>query len=354
MQTFACVCGQRLFFENSQCLNCGRSVGWCPGCGTLTAIEPTNDGPGVYSCARADCRQRLRLCHNYVTYQACNRCVLADADPPAGTRDQPLCDMCRFNETIPDLSIAGNLEHWRRLEIAKRRVLWQLQVLELPPFGACGPGGMELSFDFMADAIPTGEGWRPMGAEQVYTGHANGKITINVREADPVEREKLRVTFGESHRTLVGHFRHELAHYLYDNCVANSAAAGAFAQVFGDPDNPPYDEALQRYYQSGPPANWPQQYISAYAAMHPLEDWAETTAGLLDAVAVVDTAYHMGHAQPDPATCPFPVLLRTFVDLGIFLNEVNRTMGLLDVAPDVFTPAVREKLEFVHGVLVAG
>src|SRR6516162_4069372 len=39
--------------------------------------------------------------------------------------------------------------------------------------------------------------------------------------------------------------------------------------------------SLQRNYEAGPPSDWPNSYISSYAAMHPWEDWAETWAHYL-------------------------------------------------------------------------
>jgi hypothetical protein len=36
-----------------------------------------------------------------------------------------LCTACRLNRAIPDLSIAQNGELWRRIEIAKRRLVSQ-------------------------------------------------------------------------------------------------------------------------------------------------------------------------------------------------------------------------------------
>ncbi len=349
MQTFTCACEQRLFFENSQCLGCGRPVGWCPACQTLTALEPTGTF-NEFTCARPSCRTRLRLCENYARYQVCNRCVAADQDPPDGTRDHPLCDMCCFNDVIPDLSVTGNVDRWRRLEIAKRRMLWLLQLLNLPPFDARA-ARLRLTIDFKADAIRTQQGWQPMGTEKVYTGYADGRITLNIREADSVEREKLRVSFGESHRTLIGHFRHEIAHYLYDVCVAGTGHYPGFVALFGDPNNPPYADALPAYYRNGPPADWQRCFISAYASMHPLEDWAETAAAVLEAHSVLDTACHHGFTATDPAVADFDTLLDRFIDLGIFLNEVNRAMGLLDVVPGVVTPTVRDKLAFAHRCL---
>jgi len=35
-------------------------------------------------------------------------------------------------------------------------------------------------------------------------------------------------------------------------------------------------ESMNRYYEQGPPEDWPDHFISAYASMHPWEDWAES------------------------------------------------------------------------------
>ena len=38
----------------------------------------------------------------------------------------------------------------------------------------------------------------------------------------------------EPYRTLLGHFRHEIAHYFWDHLVASSPAIDEFRQLFGD------------------------------------------------------------------------------------------------------------------------
>ena len=128
---------------------------------------------------------------------------------------------------------------------------------------------------------------RSATTERVYTGHAAGRITINVREADDVEHEKLHVELGEAHRTLIGHFRHEIGHYYWDQLVKGHHEDESRA-VFGDHDNPTYAEGLERYYKDGPPADWAQNFISAYATMHPWEDFAETWATYLDMISGLD------------------------------------------------------------------
>jgi hypothetical protein len=279
----------------------------------------------------------------------CNRCL---AVGPAGTPPEPLCDCCRYNDTIPALSVPGNREKWYRIEVAKRRLFYTLNLLSLP-YGKADDGfSPPLAFDFKADVLPTGRLWRSLGqTERVYTGHANGKITLNIREADDVEREKLRVDFGEAHRTLIGHFRHEIGHYYWELLVSGQGEA-EFQQIFGDPHNPPYTERLERYYADGPPPDWPQQYVSAYAAMHPWEDFAEIFSTYLGMVCVLDTASNMGFAGALslPAT-DFDQMVLDYQRLGVALNEMNRAMGLLDLVPPVLVPPVVDKLRYVHALI---
>ena len=266
--------------------------------------------------------------------------------PPA---EGALCDCCRFNATIPDLSVPGNAQKWYRLEAAKRRLFYDLDLLGLP-YGTASDGVTPpLAFDFKADVIPADYFWRSAGnEEQVYTGHANGRITINIREADDVEREKLRVDMGEAHRTLIGHFRHEIGHYYWDMLVKDQREA-EFASLFGDHNNPSYSDALNAYYQNGPAADWPSRCVSAYASMHPWEDFAETWARYLAMVSALDTARHAGFdSEIDPVSDPLDTLITRYQRLGISLNEINRSMGLIDVVPEVFVPAVIEKLRYVE------
>ncbi|MEQ8442336.1 MAG: putative zinc-binding metallopeptidase [Alphaproteobacteria bacterium] len=342
MQRFVCDCGNRLFFENTQCLSCDREVGWCPNCWTMTAME---DAPHGLHCVR--CGLQVEKCANRVEHEVCNRNLLAPADgASAGPR---LCDCCRYNDTIPDLSVPGNLEHWRLLEQAKRRLIHGLDSVGLP-HGATADGfDPGLSFDFKGDTIKAKRLWRKVGQdERVYTGHAGGKITINIREADDVEREKLRVDLGEAHRTLIGHFRHEIGHYYWDLIVENDPDALAeFVSLFGEPENPTYSDALDRHYSEGPPDDWQDSFISAYATMHPWEDWAETFAFYLDIIDVMETASASGLMLVDMPD-DLDDILEIYVRLGILLNELNRGMGLIDFLPELVVEGVVEKLRFVH------
>lgn len=344
MRRFHCTCGNPIFFENTQCVACLKEVGWCPVCATMTALEQT--GEHVWRCGHETCGAALVKCHNYSVEHVCNRCCRAGDDPAAPA---PLCDYCRYTETIPDLGIAGNREKWARLEAGKRRLLYTLDVMGLP-YGkeedGCSP---PLSFDFKADVSPaTSRRWSLGEEEEVFTGHAGGKITINIREADPVELEKSRVRFDEAHRTVIGHFRHEIAHYYWEMLVPGRCE-DRFREVFGDHENPAYADAMQRYYDEGPRPDWQSSYISAYATMHPWEDFAETFAAYLDMVSVLDTARNLGVVgNIDPRQAELRDMVDRYANLGIVLNEMNRTMGLIDLVPEIFAPEIVEKMEFVH------
>lgn len=341
MRSYECQCGNRLFFDNTFCLACDAEVGWCPTCSRITSLEPLAEGG--YRCTQADCGATLMKCHNYAVEDVCNRMVEVGADGQADT----LCDCCRYNQTIPDLSIEGHRERWAALESAKRRLFYTLDLLGLPHGNEGDDVELPLSFSFMADQLPDKGLWRDTSSQQrVYTGHAEGHITINVKEADDIEREKLRVDMNESHRTLIGHFRHEIGHYYWDLLVKGRDEDGSRA-VFGDHDAPTYADALEHYYDEGAPADWQENFISAYATMHPWEDFAETFAFYLDIVSVLDTAQHLGlsRAEHDGS---IDGLLRAFHQVGLAINEMNREMGLLDLMPNVVSPAVRDKLDYIH------
>jgi hypothetical protein len=340
MKTFACQCGNRLFFENVQCVACGRDVGYCEQCSEVTSFSA--DESGDFRCEK--CGAVARKCTNYQTEQVCNHFVPVSAD----TTEILLCSVCQLTETIPDLTIEGNRDKWRRLEQAKRRLIYQLDLLRLP-YRDIEPA---LSFDFKGNVVPAEEVWRKGEfAEHVYTGHLDGKITINIEEADDVEREKLRVDMNEAQRTLIGHFRHEVGHYYWQLLIQGQCEAEC-VQIFGDHNNPDYATALSLYYQQGPRPDWSQGFISAYAASHAWEDFAETFALYLDIRSVLDTAQHLRVPLPQitkPAA--FEEYVVAYQKLGIMVNELNRCLGIFDLVPEVIVQPVVDKLNFIHDLL---
>jgi hypothetical protein len=346
MRSFSCSCGNELFFDNSICVCCKREVGWCPQCSAITDVTTSNDG--AFACPH--CNSTLVKCSNYASYNVCNRFVLRKDGEGTQSKTSAgiFCDCCRFNRVIPDLNVAGSKEKWYRLEAAKRRTLYDLNLVGLPYGNEQDNIAPPLFFEFKGDIIPDKK-YRGMGyGQKVYTGHDNGVITINIQEADDIERETLRVHMNEAQRSLLGHFRHEFGHYIWDVLIKGKTEE-PFIALFGDHANPSYSQSLQDYYKNGPKTNWLMNYVSAYATMHPWEDFAETFAVYLDMSSSLDTAAHQDLiSRVDPTD--LDAMVDAYKKLGISLNEMNRTIGLLDFLPELFAKPIREKLRFIHGL----
>lgn len=184
----------------------------------------------------------------------------------------------------------------------------------------------------------------------MLTGHAEGLITVNLAEADDVNRERTRQSLGESYRTLLGHFRHESGHYYFDRLIANSLYLDDFRQSFGN-ETVDYNVALKSYYSSPQSYNWQDHYLTPYAQAHPLEDWAESWAHYLHMIDTLETGWAFGLLNINPTHTTFNEWLDNWVRLTIALNELNRSMGVPDAYPFVLSPTVITKLRFVHQVL---
>jgi len=359
MKLFQCqCCGQVLHFENTVCLRCGRTTGYLPGTNEMVAVEA--DGPAWHR-ARPEGGpagpERWRFCRNW-ELSACNWMVPA-ADSGAGPGD--FCAACRHNRTVPDLTAPENHARWQRIEAAKRRLIYTILQLGLP-HPAPGDGhGEPLVFDFLADS--------PGSPQRVLTGHAGGVVTIALVEADDATREKMRSDMGEAYRTLLGHFRHEVGHYYWNLLVRDAGQIARFRAVFGD-ETQDYGAALQRHYDAGAPAGWQGSFVSAYATMHPWEDWAETWAHYLHMVDTLETAQAFG-MRIDPGIevegeltaemnfAPYRMLrpgrmLAAWTPLTVALNALNRSMGQPDLYPFALTGPVRAKLACVHDLVLAG
>lgn len=356
MKLFSCdACKQVLFFENLWCNQCGRAVAYLPGHHVVSSLDPgavpsedTSSTPMVFrALAPRAGGSRHRLCATRISHGLCNWAV-----PDEWT--DALCLACGLNEIIPNLSDPERLEEWERLELAKRRLLYTLLELGLgfqPKEGARVP----LRFALKADE----------GGCRAFTGHSGGLITINTAEANDAIRAKLRQELGETYRTPLGHFRHESGHYFWDQLIADTPWMSPFRDEFGD-ERESYDEARQRHYDSGAPPDWQESHVSAYASMHPFEDWAETFAHYLHIVDTLDTARSHGMSlDPHPETVgaltplnsaridldEFRTLIDAWMPLTLAVNSLNRSMGLQDLYPFVLSERVITKLRFVHEVV---
>ncbi len=322
MKTFYCQCGQKVFFDNNVCTNCGRRLGFDPSTLVLASIDDDS-----------------KLCQNTKDYDNCNWLT-------SNNIDSPYCLSCYLNDIIPNLAKPSNKILWSTLESAKRHLIYTLLCLQLPIQAKTDDVNFGIAFRFMEDHASN-----PLVTEEhISTGHLNGVITINVAEADPVSREIHRTELNEPYRTLIGHFRHESGHLYWSLLVGQSDQLEAFRQLFGD-EREDYGSALDRYHQQGPASGWEDQYISAYCQAHPVEDWAESWAHYLHMFDGLETAVDIGLISEDISTLSFVERLNHWYQLTIKVNAMNRSLGLIDPYPFVLSAAVSKKLEFIENVI---
>jgi len=346
MKVFHCdSCRHLVFFENVACVRCGHVLAFLPDAMDMAALEPEGE---LWRSLGGQGNARYRLCSNHAQ-GVCNWAV------PAEEPDL-LCRSCRLTRVIPDTTITRNHDAWRKLEAAKRRVVYSLVRLGLPLRNRQEDPEQGLAFEFLSEAATSDD--RP-----VLTGHHAGVITINIAEADDAEREKRRQALHEPYRTLLGHLRHEVGHYYWDVLLRDSPRLDAFRGLFGD-EREDYAAALKRHYDFGPQPDWQSRHVSAYASTHPWEDWAETWAHYLHMTDALETAAASGViinppgtdrifspadiASDDIRSVPFDALLEHWLQLAYMLNNLNRSLGLPDGYPFVLAQPAMEKLRFTH------
>ncbi|MFD1342739.1 zinc-binding metallopeptidase family protein [Litorisediminicola beolgyonensis] len=312
MQVFTCpLCAADLYFHNTVC-NCGHEIVFNPGSQTMIAATDT-------------CANRDRI--------GCNWRTEGDA----------LCRACETTETVPDLGASENLGRWRETEQVKRRMF-----ANLARWGWFTPGdpGARPVFRLLSEETAS-------GAAQVTMGHADGLITINVSEADEATRAQRQEDMGELYRTMLGHLRHETAHFLFVRLSEQPEFLDAFRALFGD-EREDYGAALKAHYAD--PDAPGSDHVSSYATAHPHEDWAETVAHLLHLVDLLDSAVAVSIAGPDLpgpgydayADSDTDALIERAISVSIAVNHVNRALDLPDLYPFVLRDGVRTKLAFAH------
>lgn len=349
MKLFNCnICENPLFFENYRCERCGGSILYDYESLNMVTVQSNMQqelvGDNVYG-------KRTQYCKNH-SLTGCNWLVAVEG-PSA---ELGYCRACEFNRTIPNLEDIENLAKWRKLEIAKHRLIYQLKKLKLPLVTKDESPEKGLCFDFISTNIDN----------TAMTGHSDGVITIILSEADSVHREQLRKQMSEPYRTLIGHFRHEIGHFYWDRLIApNQNTLSSFREVFGD-ERVSYTESLKTYY-SKEVNNWDNSFISKYATAHPWEDWAETWAHYLHIMDTMETAFYFGlginpifqkNVKPtlnvdyDPYENPnFSEILEHCLPNFFAMNSMNRSMGMPDAYPFIVSQEVIVKLNWIHQLM---
>ena len=328
MRAFRCSnCDQLLFFENSKCLNCESELGFIPSTLQLVRLE---ENPQLPRCSN--------------TFVARCNWLVEDGEEQ--------CLSCRTTTVRPGDDDTVGLERYAEAEGAKRHVLYQLLDIGLPID--------DDTLDFELKSSKT---------EPVMTGHASGTVTLDLAEADDAQRVQRRDELGEPYRTLLGHFRHELGHYYQEVLLTTERDWERCRAVFGD-ERESYQDALDRHYASGPPADWRDHFVSAYATMHPWEDWAETFAHYLHIRDTLQTAANFGlqiigpnpgygddefESYPDEKNAhrSFDAMFTNWLPLTYALNQINRSMGRPDLYPFALSQPAVDKLAFMHTIINA-
>lgn len=350
MKIFSCQkCSQTLLFENTLCEQCGSELGFLSDQMTVSALQP--EGTGYLALADTSSPATVwRYCENH-QHDVCNWLVEGE---------DTFCLACDLNRHIPNLNGIEQRQAWQQLEFAKHRLVYSLLQLQLPLISKKEDLKDGLSFDFISE-----DNIVPDNA-QSSTGHALGQVTINATEANSADREQMREDMNESYRTVIGHFRHEVGHYYWDQLVATDENTLALCrQLFGD-ERESYADALQRHYDA-PVEHWRDQFVSVYASSHPWEDWAETWAHYLHILDTLETASEFGMSLQPPnlehqALCVtvninpyqhtnFDDILAQYLPITFAVNNLNRSMGQPDLYPFIIVPAVRKKLHFIHQLL---
>ena len=329
MKPFSCNhCGQDIFFENHTCVRCGSILGFIHKEMEMASFYREGDLFVAHHNGK-----RYRYCKNQ-SHDACNWMVEADSE-------HDYCMACRLNRTIPNLSVDENLRYWRILEAGKRRLLYSLIKLELPVIPKYENDKEGLAFEFLKDTFE-----RIQQNDYVMTGHVDGVITLNIAEADDVERERRRRNLNEDYRTVLGHFRHESGHYYWQQLVWQKTPLESFRALFGD-EQQDYQAAISTHYERGATANWQENHISAYASCHPWEDFAETWGHYLLIADTLETSREfLKHpVEVDGYHAPnFAAILEEWMPLTLAVNAINRSGGQPDLYPFVLSAKAIEKL----------
>ena len=198
------------------CPVCGQPVHphtlSCP-CGTELVFLPDE---GRFSSDAPQCANRAQIGCNW------------QAETEAG-----LCRSCAMTQTVPDLAIEESTALWSETERAKRLAIQGFVRLGWFTPEDTGPRPV---FHLLAERTVA------EGRVKVLMAHADGEVTLNVAEADPAIRAIRQKDMDEDFRSMVGHVRHEMGHFVFwrlsqgrmgDTQAVGQAAAKSQA-VFAD------------------------------------------------------------------------------------------------------------------------
>ena len=328
MRRFACeVCGTEVFFDSSQCLHCGTELGYRYGDDDVVALTVAGEAGGEDTAGASR-----------------NRCTQASLAGCTWVVDTPgsACESCSLTRTRPADADLEGLTLFPVAEAAKRHLLRDLHHVGLTVSGKAVDHEKGLAFDLLSSVD-----------DDVTIGHADGVITMDLAEGDDSHREKVRQRLAEPYRTMLGHFRHEVGHYVEWLLLEGTDRMPEVRELFGD-EREDYQGAIDRHYQDGAPEGWQETSISDYATMHPYEDFAESWAHVLHIIDTLETAraFHLVPPSATDSSHDFAVVVRNdWLPFATAMNVVNRSLGARDLYPFTLADRVIEKLAFAASVV---
>ena len=186
-------------------------------------------------------------------------------------------------------------------------------------------------------------------------------VTLDLAESDHAHRERCARDLGEPYRTLLGHLRHEIGHYYWPLLVDGRPSSSAAARCSAT--SAPTTSRRSTPLRARARRRLAGRYVSAYATMHPWEDWAETFAHYLHIRDTLQTAAAFGvergraaggrrraaplHSVPAAARDDFARAARRLAAAHLRAQRHHRSLGDDDLYPFVLAPAVIDKLAFV-------
>lgn len=296
----------------------------CPVCNVEVFPEATTCANGHDIAYDPDTNSLRRTDVELCTHRDRLGCSWISADAEGG-----LCLSCAMTSVTPHLSADKALDLWATTEAAKRWVL--VGLVRMGWFS--GENDRLPDFKMLSERI---EGRR----QQVMMGHLSGVITLNIMEADPAIAYHRKDLFDEPIRNMIGHIRHEVAHFLFEVLLAEEPEfAAEFRALMGD-ERKDYGAALKTYYKNGAPEGWQQTHISEYATAHAHENWAEHAAHAMHLEELAQSARDLGLRLEGEQ------MFDRAQTAGVMLNHMCRALGQPDPYPMVISPQVREKLDF--------
>ena len=278
VKLFACQsCQQIVFFESVSCTKCGHALAFAPDRG---ADVRARAGAAVWN---VDGRGGTTGTSSR-TGSAGTRSSTASATGSSPTGERRLLPGLPTEPHHPKPRPAETPSRpGHRLEGAKRRVLYTL-------FAAAVAGGVQARQARRGLEFEVSAGFqRPRRPARLHRAQRRGHHHQHRRGRRPLSREDARADGGDlPHRArpLPPRDRPLL---LGPVGQGHAAPGPSSAQLFGD-ERADYAAAQKQHYATGYRADWPQRFVSAYASMHPWEDWAESWAHYLHIVDTLETA----------------------------------------------------------------